>query len=166
AAARRAREEDVVRLLRAELARAEGAGGPADRVGDVRLAGAVRADDHADARLEAHLDRIREGLEATQLDGAEVHRGAGYPAPRLSLGGGRGDEQLARADEAVGPLEAPERLLDLRPRVGLLGGVEACEQLVERPERLALEPRALGRARQPQRRRDALHGHLRESGLL
>ena len=66
AAVRRAGEEHVVGLLGAQLVRAERAGGPADRVGDVRLAGAVRPDDHADARLEAHLDEIREGLEATQ----------------------------------------------------------------------------------------------------
>ena len=77
AAVRRAGEEDVVGLLGAQLARAERAGRPADRVGDVRLAGSVRADDHADARLEAHLDGVREGLEATQLDGAQVHRGPG-----------------------------------------------------------------------------------------
>ena len=73
-AVRRAGEEHVVGLLGAQLVRAERAGRPADRVGDVRLAGAVRPDDHADARLEAHLDRIREGLEATQLDGAQMHR--------------------------------------------------------------------------------------------
>ena len=66
AAVRGAGEEHVVGLLGAQLARAERAGRPADRVGDVRLAGSVRADDHADARLEAHLDGIREGLEATR----------------------------------------------------------------------------------------------------
>ncbi len=70
-----AREEDVVGLLGAQLARAQRAGGPADRVGDVRLAGAVRPDDHADARLEAHLDRVGERLEATDLDRAQMHRG-------------------------------------------------------------------------------------------
>ena len=77
AAAVGAGEEHVVGLLGAQLARAEGAGRPADRVGDVRFAGPVRADDDADARLEAHLDGVREGLEATQLDGAQMHRGAG-----------------------------------------------------------------------------------------
>ena len=66
-------EEDVVRLLRAQLARAERAGRPADRVGDVRLAGAVRADDDADARLEAYLDRLGKRLEATELYRAEMH---------------------------------------------------------------------------------------------
>jgi hypothetical protein len=67
--------QDVVRLLRPELARAQAAGGPNDRVADVRLARAVRADDHGDARLEAHLDRVRKRLEATQLDRTQVHAG-------------------------------------------------------------------------------------------
>ena len=51
-----AREEDVVGLLRPQLARRQAAGRPDDRVGDVRLAGAVRADDDGDARLEPDLD--------------------------------------------------------------------------------------------------------------
>src|SRR5207253_1099138 len=41
--------------------------------GDVGLAGAVRADDDADARLETDLDRVGERLEAAQLDRLEVH---------------------------------------------------------------------------------------------
>src|SRR5262249_19109344 len=67
-------EEDVVRLLSSQLRRAERTGRPANRVRDVRLAGAVRADDHADARLETDLDRVRKRLEAAQLDGAQMHR--------------------------------------------------------------------------------------------
>ena len=51
-------EEDVVGLLGAQLGGAERAGRPADRVRDVGLARAVRADDHADARLETNLDRV------------------------------------------------------------------------------------------------------------
>src|SRR5207302_10434517 len=74
AAVRSAGKEHVVGLLGAELVRTERAGGPADRVGDVRFARSVGPDDHADARLEAHLDEIREGFEATQLDGAQMHR--------------------------------------------------------------------------------------------
>src|SRR6476661_1817503 len=70
-------EEDVVGLLGPQLGRTERAGGPADRVGDVGLARAVRTDDHADARLETDLDRVGKRLEATQLDGAQMHR----PAP-------------------------------------------------------------------------------------
>ena len=72
-AADRAREEDVVGLLRAQLRRCERARRPEQCVGDVRLSGAVRAHDDGDARLEAHLDRIRERLEAAQLDRAQVH---------------------------------------------------------------------------------------------
>ena len=49
------------------------AGGPDDRVGDVRLAGAVRADDHGHARLELELDRVDERLEAADLDRLEMH---------------------------------------------------------------------------------------------
>ena len=67
-------EEDVVRLLCPELARAQASGSPDDRVRDVRLARAVRPDDDGHARLEAHLDRVRERLEAAQLDRSQVQR--------------------------------------------------------------------------------------------
>ena len=77
-------EEDVVRLLGAQLVRAQRPGGPADRVGDVRFPGPVRPDDHADARLEAHLDRIGKRLEATDLDRTEMHVVAGYRAGRTA----------------------------------------------------------------------------------
>ena len=65
--------EDVVGLLGAELAGAQTSGGPDDRVRDVRFARAVRADDHGDARLEAHLDRVGKRLEAAQLDRTQMH---------------------------------------------------------------------------------------------
>ena len=65
--------DDVVGLLGAQLGRAQRAGRPDDRVRDVRLPGAVRPDDDGDSRLEAHLDRIRERLEAAQLDRAQEH---------------------------------------------------------------------------------------------
>ena len=70
---RRPREQDVVRLLRPELGRRQRTRGPEQRVGDIRLPGPVRTDDHGDAPLEANLDRVRERLEAAQLDRAEVH---------------------------------------------------------------------------------------------
>jgi len=63
-------EEDVVRLLGPQLRGSHRPRRPDDGVGDVRLPGAVRPDDHGDARLEANLDRFRERLEAAQLDGA------------------------------------------------------------------------------------------------
>ena len=69
----RAGEEHVVRLLGAQLVRAQRAGGPEQRVGHVRLAGAVRPDHDRDPRLEANLDRFGERLEAAQLDRSQVH---------------------------------------------------------------------------------------------
>ena len=71
----RAGEEHVVGLLGAQLARAHRAGRPEDRVGDVRLAGAVRPDDDRDSRLEPDLDRVHERLEPAQLDRLQVHAG-------------------------------------------------------------------------------------------
>ena len=68
------RKEDVVRLLGAQLGGRERARGPYDRVGDVRLAGAVRADDDGYAGLERDLERFREGLEAADAERAQVHR--------------------------------------------------------------------------------------------
>ena len=72
---RGAGEEDVVGLLGTELGRGEAAGCPEQRVGDVRLAGAVGPDDDGDARLEPDLDRIGERLEAANVDRAEMHGG-------------------------------------------------------------------------------------------
>jgi hypothetical protein len=72
-AARDAGKEHVVRLLRSKVARAQAAGGPDDRVGDVRLSRAVRADDDGHPGLEPDLDRIRERLEAAQANRAQVH---------------------------------------------------------------------------------------------
>ena len=66
-------EEDVVGLLGAQLGRCQRARRPHDRVGDVRLAGAVRADDDRDAGLERQLDGVRERLEAAQAKRAQVH---------------------------------------------------------------------------------------------
>ena len=108
-------EEHVIGLFGAQLVRAERAGRPADRVCDIRLAGSVRADDHADARLEAHLDRIREGLEPTQLDGAKMHRGGGYRRPRtplLRVVGGVSGERCVLVP--IEELEDPLRLLAVR----------------------------------------------------
>ena len=69
-----AREEDVVGLLGAKLGRRQRAGGPDDRIGDVRLAGAVRTDDDRHPRLERDLERVRERLEAAYAERAQVHR--------------------------------------------------------------------------------------------
>src|SRR3954447_5649133 len=90
-------EEDVVRLLGPQLVRAERARRPANRVGDVRLARSVRPNDHADARLEAYLDRVREGLEATELDRAKVHPAGTLASPT----------DAASARRVKGPCELP-----------------------------------------------------------
>ena len=66
-------EEHVIRLLGAELARSKAAGGPKQRVRDVRLPRPVRPDDDRHARLEAHFDGLRKRLEAANGDRAEVH---------------------------------------------------------------------------------------------
>ena len=66
-------EQDVVGLLGAQLRRRQRAGGPDDRVGDVRLARAVRPHDDGDARLELQLERVRKRLEAAQAERAQMH---------------------------------------------------------------------------------------------
>ena len=86
-----AREQDVVGLLGAKLARREASRGPEQRVGDVRLPGAVRPDDDGDALLEADLDRVGKRLEAAQLDRSQVHA-------------------ESKSDEALGRLELRQRL--------------------------------------------------------
>ena len=75
-ARRGAREEDVVGLLRAQLAGRQRPRGPDERVRDVGLARAVRPDHDGHARLEPDLDRVGERLEAAQLDRAQVHPGS------------------------------------------------------------------------------------------
>src|SRR6185312_11356197 len=45
-------------------------------------------------------------------------------------------------------------------------GIETAEHLMQRPERLALEAGALGSARKPERRIEALHLDVAEPGLL
>ena len=68
------REQDVVRLLGAKLRGRQRACSPDDRVGDVRLARAVRPDDDGNARLEVDLERVRKRLEAADAERAQVHR--------------------------------------------------------------------------------------------
>ena len=92
---RRAAEEHVVGLLGPELGRRQRAGGPHDRIGDVRLAGAVRTDDDGDPRLELQLERVDERLEAADPDRLEVH----VPATLTTLADGH----------RPGPSEAVEK---------------------------------------------------------
>ncbi len=81
-----ASEDHVLHGLAADRERALLPEGPEHRVGDVRLAAAVRADDHADAGREHEPSALREGLEALDRDRAQVH-GIGCAAPdRLAVG--------------------------------------------------------------------------------
>ena len=73
-ARRRASEEDIVGLLGPHLGWSQRSRRPDDRVGDVRLARPVRADDDCDPRLEGELERVHERLEAANLDRLEMHR--------------------------------------------------------------------------------------------
>src|SRR5581483_1266709 len=80
--------------------------------------------------------------------------GLGEPggSPSISSVRARGDEQLARPDEPVRPLELAERRLDLGPRRVALARIEPREHLVEGAERLALEAGALRRRLHDERR--------------
>ncbi|OAP22380.1 hypothetical protein A4R44_06830 [Amycolatopsis sp. M39] len=72
-AARGAGEDDVFHLAAAQVFRALGAHDPAQRVEDVRLSGAVRADHAGDAGFEAQRGRRGEGLEALERQAFQVH---------------------------------------------------------------------------------------------
>ncbi len=76
------REDHVLHRLAANGQRALLAERPEHAVGDVRLAGAVRPDDHGDARPELELGPAREGLEALHGDRPEVHQPAA-PSSRV-----------------------------------------------------------------------------------
>ena len=107
----RAGEEHVVGLLRAQLAAARrlpAAQSSASAMFD--LPGAVRPDDDGDARLEAHLDRLGERLEAAQLDRSQVHaRG------RLR---GAADAAAPRAFTRPGPSPGSGHATSFRPGRG------------------------------------------------
>jgi hypothetical protein len=66
-------EDDVLHRLAAQLAGLAFAEDPADRVDDVRLAAAVRADDADELAGELELGRFDERLEARELDRVETH---------------------------------------------------------------------------------------------
>ena len=86
-------EDHVPHLLAANRRGALLAERPEHRVGDVRLARAVRPHDHADARREGQPGTVGEGLEALQIDGLQIHR---------SRKGGR-RRMLARRPDATAP---------------------------------------------------------------
>ena len=66
-------EDDVFHLAAAQRLRALLAHHPGERVDDVGLARAIRADDAGDAGLEAERGGGRERLEAAQGEGLQVH---------------------------------------------------------------------------------------------
>src|SRR5690606_4161780 len=66
-------EDEVGLLLGPEGRGPPAAGGPAQGVDDVRLAGAVRADDGRDARGELDGGAVPEALEALQGQGGDPH---------------------------------------------------------------------------------------------
>ena len=68
-----AREDDVLHLAAAQRLGTLLPHDPGERVHDVRLAGAVGADDARDARFEGERRRLREGLESLQRQALEVH---------------------------------------------------------------------------------------------
>ena len=68
-----ARVDHVLHRLAANRERALLAERPEDGVGDVRLAAAVRANDHADARREDEIRPLSKGLEALDVDRAQMH---------------------------------------------------------------------------------------------
>ena len=126
-------EEDIIGLLRAQLVRAQRAGGPEQRVGHVRLAGPVRTDDDGDARLEANLDRFGERLEAAQLDRSQVH----------ARGRLRGAADAARAPRRYtrsGPSPGSGHATSSRPG---RGGCPGCAARRSRPSSSSLSPRTV-----------------------
>ncbi len=68
-----AAEDHVLHRLAADRERGLLPHGPQHGVGDVGLARPVGADDDRDARGELEQGAVREGLEALQRDGAQVH---------------------------------------------------------------------------------------------
>ena len=87
-------EEDVVRLLGAELGRRQRARGPDDRVCDIGLARAVGADDDGDARFERDLERFRERLEAADAERAQVHQSRILKTPTDGTRAGETERQI------------------------------------------------------------------------
>ena len=97
-----AAEDDVLGAARADLAGRLLSERPADRVRDVRLAGAVGADHDGDAGPELEALAVGEGLEAVQLERAQVHISSPPPA-------GRGGRAVPRAPPPSPPAACSTR---------------------------------------------------------
>ncbi len=135
---RGAREDDVVHLPAAQRARALRSQHPGNRVDEVRLARAVRADDHRDPWLEVERGLLRERLEALDRQrlqeqplGSSSRAGPGPPRPRATdrsddgrraprkgdvraWSAGRSDERTSSANGEA-PLVGRELLAHLDP---------------------------------------------------
>ena len=72
-ARRRAREDDVLHGLAAQLLGALLAQDPQNRVGDVRFSRAVGTDDDGQARLKRHMGAVGKRLEPFEREGLEIH---------------------------------------------------------------------------------------------
>ena len=96
----RAGEEDLLAARRAQHPGGLRRHRPRQRIRDVRLARAVRADDHRHPGLEAQLDRVAERLEPADAERCEVHYGVARPASAI---------RAAACSEAFfeGPLPEP-----------------------------------------------------------
>ena len=88
-------EDHVLHRLPADRERALLAERPEDAVGDVRLAGPVRPDDHRHAGREVEPRAIGEGLEALQGDPLQVHQ------PAAPGSGGQSSSTCSSACEAA-----------------------------------------------------------------
>ena len=70
---RRAREDDVLHGLAAQLLGALLTQDPQNRVGDVRFSRAVGTDDDGQARLKRHMGAVGKRLEPFEREGLEIH---------------------------------------------------------------------------------------------
>ena len=142
----RAGEDDVLHLAAAQRLRALLAEHPADRVDDVGLARAVRADDAGDARLEAQRRRRGEGLEALQRQALEVHgRGSGLRS-RCPRAYRSADPPPSGLDEAPETAARVAPLLDDPVRPGRVRAPpRRARAAPRRPRRYPPRPRPRGR---------------------
>src|SRR5262249_39565716 len=121
-------EDHVAHLLAAYRRRALLAERPEDGIGDVRLAGPVRPDDHADARREGQPGAVREGLEALQVDRLQVHgTGKGCSSAQARAAPGRTSSTglpNTQTDRSFGaPPHRPSRLAAQFLQGSLRGGL-------------------------------------------
>ncbi len=123
-------EDDVLHRVAAQLLRALLAEHPADGVGDVRLAAAVRSDDAGDAVAERQVGAVAERLESLDFELVEEHP----CTPRVRRGGPAGGTKGPRAGERTrwGAWDGSFPTLDLA-RAPPAGSRPATDVRVPRP---------------------------------